>query len=294
MIDIRQVLCPTDLSHASRKALDHAIVIARRYNARLTVLHVEPSPEDVLAPDLLDRTADVQAFVAQDVTPDVRIEVQIRRGDPVDEIVREVKAQPADLLVMGNHGRSGIERFFLGSTTERLVRKASCPVLTVPHLHADTVPADPLLFKRVLCPIDFSAASRKALAYAATLTQETDGVLTVVHVLTQEFDPLGARPMDQINAESMTLGDYFRWREQTTREMLETVVPPSVRDYCTVQTRLVRGKPGVEVLTLADEVGCDLIVMGVQGRGAADLAMFGSVAQYVTRYGSRPVLTVKG
>ena len=94
----------------------------------------------------------------------------------------------ADLLVIGTHGRSGFERLVLGSVTEKVLRKASCPVLTVPKRLPDAVPVGPVLFKRILCPVDFSESSLHALSYAVSMAQEADGQLTVLHVVAHEFE----------------------------------------------------------------------------------------------------------
>jgi hypothetical protein len=71
------------------------------------------------------------------------------------EIVRLAEELPAGLLIMGTHGRSGFDRLLLGSTTEKMLRKAPCPVLTVPRLAPDAAPTPPM-FDRILCPVDFS------------------------------------------------------------------------------------------------------------------------------------------
>ena len=68
----------------------------------------------------------------------------------------------ADLLVMGTHGRSGVDRWLMGSVTERVLRKSRCPVLTVPSGLPDAVPATAVLFKRMVCPVDFSDSSMRA------------------------------------------------------------------------------------------------------------------------------------
>ena len=90
---------------------------------------------------------------------------------------------PSDLLVMGTHGRSGFERLVLGSVTEKVLRKAACPVLSVPRNVGDVVPAPPVLFTRILCAVDFSDCSINALNHAMSLGQEADARLTVLHVI---------------------------------------------------------------------------------------------------------------
>ena len=201
MIDIRRILCPIDFSDYSRRALDHAIAIARWYGSTVTALHVfSPTPvaaygtsPEVFAPIVLtavDRDqllADTKAFVAAEAAPGITIEAVVREGTTAAEILDQASDMNADLLVMGTHGRSGFERLLLGSVAEKVLRKASCPVLTVPRRLPDAVPAGPVIFKRILCPVDFSDSSLLALKYAKSMAQEADGRLTVLHVLSHEY-----------------------------------------------------------------------------------------------------------
>src|SRR5688572_5280093 len=154
MIEIKNIVCPVDLSDVSRHALDHALAIARWFGARLTVVNVVPPVATLLPPgdagpaaglacvpnDLQLLQAYLDTFVrtatAGGRDDDGRIDARVAEGTVVDEVVRVAKDVAADLLVMGTHGRSGFERLLLGSVTERMLRKAPCPLLTVPP-HAD-------------------------------------------------------------------------------------------------------------------------------------------------------------
>lgn len=298
MIDIKQILCPIDFSTHSRQALDHAIAMARRFDARITALHViPPDPADLSIYDPDRRRDELSRFVTADTgaLPGVAIDVALTTGSPVREIVEAAVTLKADLLVLGSHGRSGVKRLVLGSVAERTLRESPCPVLIVPPHHPEAVPADPVVFRNILCPIDFSPSSMRALEYAATLAQETDGRLTIVHVAGPEFEPLATRPAGLADGgdEPQTIAGYFSWREDEIRRRMADALPATVATYCTVEHVLRRGKPGPEILDAARDHGSDLIVIGVTGRGAADVAVFGSVAQHVIRYGSLPVLTVR-
>ena len=100
-----------------------------------------------------------------------------------DVIVANARKWRADLIVMGTHGRSGFERWVLGSVTEKVLRKAPCPVLTVPPPAGELHPDGSVLFRRIVCPVDFSGASLAALAYAVKLAEESRAEITVLHVL---------------------------------------------------------------------------------------------------------------
>jgi nucleotide-binding universal stress UspA family protein len=308
MIEIQRILCPIDFSEYSRHAVDHAVALARQYESTVTVLHVFPTmpvaayapgmpgfDPIVLTPELRDQLiADMKGFIETESAPGVPMLPLIREGDPVSEILSQATDMKADLLVMGTHGRSGFERLLLGSVTEKILRKASCPVLTVPSRHPDAVPATPVLFKRILCPVDFSDCSLEALKYALSLAQEADAHLTVLHVIGDELevtpDAYGAILMNDLES----LADFRKRHEDDARRRLKEAVPESVAEYCSVETVVSRGvKPSREILRIAAEQRTDLIVVGVQGRGAANLVFFGSTTNQVVREATCPVLTVR-
>ena len=302
MIEIQRILCPIDFSEHSRRALDHAVAIARWYGATITVINVvSPAPVTAYAPGPLvfepmlltsvDREqllANMARFIDAEAAPGVVIDATIREGTAAGEILDAAVELDADLLVIGTHGRSGFERLVLGSVAEKVLRKAPCPVLAVPARQPDAVPAAPVVFKRILCPIDFSDSSMQALNYALSLAQEADGELTVLHVLPEPHQNTVSGTGDE-----SALADILRRRESELRSQLEDAVPDSVRAYCRVETLTSHGKPWREILKEAAGRQAELIVMGVQGRGAVDLMFFGSTTQHVVREGRCPVLTIK-
>ena len=147
MVEIRRILCPIDFSDFSRRALDHAVAIARWYESTVTVLHVfSPVPVAAFGPgpvsfepivltaaDREQLLADTKEFAAAESAPGIAIEAVLREGNTSVEILDQATSMDADLLVIGTHGRSGFERLVLGSVAEKVLRKARCPVLTVPR-----------------------------------------------------------------------------------------------------------------------------------------------------------------
>lgn len=304
MIEIRRILCPIDFSDFSRRALDHALAIANWYESTITVLHVfstiplAPRAPGPMALDPLVLTdadreellAEVRRFVGQESSPGIGIESMVYEGSTAEAILGQAATMAADLIVMGSHGRSGFERVLLGSITEKVLRKAMCPVLTVPRGLPDAVPAGPVLFKQILCAVDFSHSSMRALNYALSLAQEADAHLAVVHVSTPELDHI---PDISVSGAHVSVAAYQRQWEDDVRQRLKEAVPDEAATYCSVESLMVRGKPWREILRLAAERGADLIVMGVQGRGAVDLMLFGSTTQHVVRGAACPVLTLR-
>jgi nucleotide-binding universal stress UspA family protein len=297
VIQIRRILCPVDFSEFSRRALDHAIALSRWYEAELTILHVsplmptifglEPAPsEAMLAP--FDREAvgrELAAFVGS--TPQLRPAPQLRvlEGPAVGTILAVAAEAGADLIVLGTHGRAGFERFMLGSVTEKVVRRAPCPVLTVPR-RAEGAP-ERALFGRILCGVDFSDASRRAVDYGLSLAQEAKAHVTLLHVV--EW-----LPDESFSKYPQFDVDHYRRTLMTeARAKLEELVPEDARNWCDPDTRLVSGKPYQEILRVAGQEHSDLIVLGVQGRGPVDRMLFGSTVQAIVRQAACPVLTIR-
>lgn len=134
----KKILVPVDFSAGSQAALDWATVLARDTGATLVIVHVEVVPLTAGGGDYMyavaePPTAELLAKLEQVAPRDPNVPV-IRRllsGDPASALLREAEAQGVDLIVMGTHGRRGISRLLMGSVAEAVVRRATCPVLTV-------------------------------------------------------------------------------------------------------------------------------------------------------------------
>jgi nucleotide-binding universal stress UspA family protein len=296
MIRITNVLCPVDFSDISQHALDHAAAIAHWYEAKLTLLYVFVNLPTLDLPPLVledvDRARlenDLRTLAAR-VPATVPVDVRVEQAQFAhDEVVRQIAATRADLLVLGTHGRSGFQRLFLGSVAEKLIRTATCPTLVVPRRAPDVPPDAPVRFRRILCPIDFSDSSLSALAYALTLAEEADAHLTLLHVI--EMPPeLSENPL----APDFDVDRIHAGADAEARTRLRTLVPEHARTYCTVETAVAEGRAYRRVLQHAAQDKTDLIVIGVRGRGAVDLVVFGSTTHHVIRGATCPVLIVRG
>jgi nucleotide-binding universal stress UspA family protein len=297
MREIKRILCPVDLSEMSRHAVAHAVLLANWYSANVTALCVYnpimiPSvdfsvvgtgPPPVLSDEEINEArTQVAALFAAPGTRDV--DVRVVSGRPARQIVEHAKALPADLIVLGTHGTSGFEHLMLGSVTEKVLRQATCPVLTVPPL-ARTMSKLP--YKRILCAVDFSDSSLAALDFSFSLAQESDADVALLHVFEWPADdvPLATRPF--------SVPEFRQESERQAIAKLQELVPDSVREWCRPSTRVSHGKAYREILAIAAEDAADLIVMGVHGRNAMDLMLFGSTTNQVVRRATCPVLTIR-
>lgn len=297
VIEIKRILCPIDFSEASRHALDHAVALAGWYGGHVSTLHIyEPAPAGASGtlmgpypfrpiPTVIDVSRMREAlgdFVRAAGAPDP-VDVCIEPGRTADVIVDRARTLPADLIAIGTHGVGGFDHLVLGSVAEKVLRKATCPVLTVPPRVRVT---SKLPFRRLLCPVDFSDSSVAALHMAFSIAQESDAELTILHVLE-------GWPSEEALEGDAVLAPYYRTQEGEMAHRLERLIPESVRDWCVPKTRLGRGKSYREILGIATEDGADLIVMGVHGRNVLDLMLFGSTTNHVVRRATCPVLTVR-
>lgn len=322
MIQIQHVLCPVDFSETSRRAFDHAAAVAHWYGAKLTALYVYLNlPAMGLPPPSIDDEAyaRVQAEltrISAHVPPGVPLELCVEESiDVYREIVDQARSRGADLLVLGSHGRSGFERLLLGSVTEKVLRKAPCPVMVVPPHAAEAEPERPVRLRHLLCPVDFSEGAAAALRHARSLAREAGARLTVLHVIEVPRD-LGENALaawvdpDRLRADTEAdrlkrLGDLIHATADTPASSPpaagEAAAPPPAAGAASsgealaaaVETMVRQGVVYEEILGVAAAGAADLIVMGVQGRGAIDLMVFGSNTAQVARAATCPVLVVR-
>lgn len=155
MIKLKKILYPTDFSESSLEALKYAVSLAQEFKARLVVMHVVNEQifseglnlPRLAAPEALEQELGAEAarrmrtLIPAAERAALDVEQVILRGMPFLEIIRYAKANEVDLIVIGTHGRSGMEHIIFGSTAEKVVRKAPCPVLSVrPAQHAFVMP----------------------------------------------------------------------------------------------------------------------------------------------------------
>lgn len=135
MLTMRRILFATDFSDLSRQAGRMAAGMARHFGSRLFVVHVRPAMAD--GPDITGLVAAIT-----DLTPGLRVTTETLFGPPAQQLVAYARRAGIDLIVIGTHGRTGVSRALLGSVAEGVIRRAPCPVLTVPAETTSTAVVD--------------------------------------------------------------------------------------------------------------------------------------------------------
>lgn len=290
---IKLILCPVDFSENSEKAYRHALSLAEHYASKLVVQHVVelwryPSASYAATAGAYDEfwqaicedgKKKLREFVKNHTYDGVQPELVVQEGIAPDVILSFAQSQNADLIVMGTHGHRGFDRLMVGSVTNRVMRRASCPVLAVSNPQDSDVGGRERghvhHLNRILFCTDFSENSARALDYAISGTAEYDAELTLMHVLE--------------GTESSEVKESVL---SAATEQLDKLIPPAARSTLKIKTAVRVGKPYQEIIQLASEWQSDLVIMGVHGRGAIDLAVFGSTTYRVIQLGPCPVLAV--
>jgi nucleotide-binding universal stress UspA family protein len=286
MTRISNILVPVDFSKASQKAMDHATHLALKFGARLTAAHIIPSftafnyafPGDT---DDFEKKAFVEArrLLPKEIPASCRdrLDTQtiVKCGDVRDELLGIIAEEGADLVVMGTHGRRSLQRFFLGSTTESVLRRVPVPILTVSEYGADWDIESPfeVPFRKILYATDLSEGE-PGLHYCVDLARTLGAHLTLLHVM--EFREPAFEDVSEIHARRM--GELHKAAE---REHSGNVV-----------TEVLRGAPHHEILKYAETMNADLIVINLQSKGLLERALLGSAAERVIRSAKIPVLSI--
>jgi len=296
--EITRILCPVDLSDFSPPVLAHAAALARLYGAEITALHVFaawlPAPAQATYPGWMMQIPEARQSITEELTALVdpfatnghALSLRTADGDAATEIVRHAQDMAAHLIVMGTHGRSGFDRFTLGSVTEKVLRRASCPVLTLPPGAARL--AEAVEYRQILWPTDFSEPSERALELAVSLAVRARGTVLGLHVV----ETLGGDPLPPDSPEYVAA--FRRYQRDSAKGALHELADRHQATGCRIDEAVILGKPYQEILRVAADRNADVIVIGVRGRGAIDLTLFGSTTNQVVRRATCPVITLRG
>jgi len=293
------MLLATDFSRFSEGAEAYACSLAASWGVTLTAISVLEFPPgmnpdypvnrlylDELMKEATRQFIDLKARAAK---RGISVRTSVTTGIPSEEVLAAAKTNDMDLIVVGTKGKTGLEHVLLGSTAERIIRMAPCPVLAVPAgiqrgEGTGGAPNHPAVLDRILVPIDFSDCSLDAVEYAVLVAQRGKASIKLLHVL-----------------EPVSYGLDFTLLHETKREQMRRMITDRLSALVSALTSaqvtsefLIRGGlPADSIVDVALTQPADLIVMGTHGRRGLSHTFFGSVAESVLRRARCPVLTVR-
>jgi nucleotide-binding universal stress UspA family protein len=289
----QRIMVPLDGSPFSERALPLAVALAHRSGAELRLVHVLAPFANRVFIETEGGEPDRLAALARRITEEsgVRAEAVRRVGrQVVGELSYYSAEEDIDLVVMATHGWGGLQRAWLGSVTDGLVREARVPVVAFRPRAEEGPRLDGKALEEVLVPLDGSAVSEVVLAEALRLGGR-EARYTLVRVV-----PVGRPSVSISGAIELAYRQELLDALQTGAEQyLAGEMERLGGEGYQVRTKvLLHPQPARAILDLASEIGADLIAMGTHGRGALGRLALGSVADKVLRGGEVPVLVLRG
>jgi nucleotide-binding universal stress UspA family protein len=299
MIRLAKILAPVDFSEPSKKTVRYGASLALKFNAQLLLAHIVPRYHvmDVAFPaetfeldkQSYERAKDLMGeLVPAEYGDKVSVEKIIKTGDVRDEILGIVQNENVDLVVMGSHGRRPFERMFLGSVTEKLLRKLPVPVLTVAHIdpHKEIHGPEPIPLKRILFATDLSEGFETSLRFSIRLARSLECGLTVVHALNVMEQSFEGGEM------AVYMPTYRAGIRKQFEERLNRAVMVNSDPAVPITSVFTDGVPYKAVNSVAEETNADLIVINLQSKGRLERALLGSTAERLIRTAVVPVLSL--
>jgi nucleotide-binding universal stress UspA family protein len=285
-VTLKNVLFATDFSPAAENALRYAGELARHAKAKLYAVHVQAPPNYALPPQSWKGTAEATEFQARELKvklenafPEVESEVIVREGVPWRVLASLAEEMRIDLIVLGTRGRTGVEKFLLGSQAAEILRHAPCPVLVAgPYSYWSEHGGQKVA--EILYATGFGFTAQEAAAYAVSFAEEYQSNLTLLHVIAEP------RAGEFVNASQLV--------EACARKMRDLV--PGPEDLPKEPSFLVEQGPAAEkILEVAERIHADLIVLGAHeasGFPGAATHLPISVAHKVIAQANCPVLAI--
>ena len=277
-MNLNRILFATDFSERDREAFRSSCKLALDWNATLNIVHVQ-DPRDTAKP-AAERTLPSRDFVRFiPANLDIKYTQHVLTGNAANEILKFAEKNSVALIVLGTHGRDGIQRFFSGSVAERIMRKAKCAVMTRRAGDAFSPSSES---ERILVPVDFSVYGYAAVDFASRMAITTSAELTICYVDDSDFAATCPLPHDR-------LGE-FEHKSDLWRQLCGFQPTNSKVIFSHMK---LSGDPGKEICDYANSDRYDFIVIGTHGRTGLARVVMGSVAEYVVRHSSCPVISVK-
>lgn len=273
-VHFARILVATDFSQPSAIALKLAIAIGQVFDSEILLVHavtpfVGVAGEAPNVPEMINAAYDSaneemkQLVMNEPRLKSFRLKTIVTHSGAVDLIQEIASEQKVNLIVVGSHGASGLERLVLGSVAETILRKAVCPVLIAgPLCHAEQHP-----LRSILLATDLETTGLRAAQYASALSERVNGRLTLLHVMDES---------QKIHGVGSELA------EKNRLEKLGSLLPADVDLFCTPKLRIEYGSPAEVISTVAGLESASLLVVGLHHRSPlADYAPWSTLSHVI-------------
>jgi nucleotide-binding universal stress UspA family protein len=277
------ILCPTDFSESATLALHYGKYLSDCFDARLLVLYADPfSPPPYFTSGQLEdlaRTIEnfkeaaheyLTRYVSEHIGGSSKVEMIVAENQTVPAILLTAEEKKVDMIVIGTHGRSGINRLMLGSVTEKVLHETDHPVLTVRE-RKGAAELSKASVQQVLCPINYTEVALMALDHAVAISKCFEAELVVLHVIESHSTDI---------------------KEKDEHSRLCAWIPDDLRLRCSLKEIVRRGDAADQIIEVSSSASCDMIVLGAQHKHFQDTTVLGTTTIRVTRHAPCPVLTV--
>lgn len=294
-MELRKILLATDFSDCAEHAFRPTADLARRVSAAIDFVHVSDFPPPpgaeiigVSVAEYNERLRERLEELAQSSVFDgLEIQCHVLDGYGVKTLQRFQEEGGHDLAALATHGRAGFQHLLLGSFTENVVRKLSCPVLAVRGRGEDTVFSP----RKILCPYDFSDCSRVVIEPLRYLARTFGSSVHVLHVLFKDLVPAMSFPAAEPGL-AQDFGRFWKEAENSARDRLTEFVRAEL-DGLVVTTETAVDNPVHAIVERSREDAVDLVMMATHGRTGLSHALLGSVAERVVRKAACSTITVR-
>jgi nucleotide-binding universal stress UspA family protein len=287
------LLVPTDGSEHAERAAEHALSVARAFDATVHLINVVDvqsegglfsagGVDEEFLERLKDQARETIADLEAPAEPGDDVRTAVVEGRPSEGILDYAAENDADLVFMGTHGRTGLDRYVTGSVTERVVRQSNVPVFTVRATERSAVGDG---YDRVLIPTDGSDCAAAAVNHGIAIAKKYDATVHAVNV---------------VNVRTVTASDeipphteLLERLEERGEDATEAVAERAREAGLDASTAVLDGVPARGLREYAEENDVDLITMGTHGRRGLDRYLIGSTTTKVVRTAEMPVLSVR-
>lgn len=269
---LQKILVPVDFGQASLKAFDTAVMLSGFFLSEITLLHVLPSDkisEETEKLIMKNIRSEMNKMLHDSVFENVKsVEMLIEKGNPIERITEVAENKEMNLIIMGEGNHRENEHFKLGSTAERMMQKNKIPLMVVKN-----EPVKPV--KKILCPVDFSESSKRALTNAIFLCNRFGAKLTILNV----FTPLEVFSywIDVDNKKENQI-QIQQQKEEFDKFLKDFHINKNLHNV-----KIAQGEPEEEILKEIKNKGTDLLIMGTTGKTGLSKIFLGSVTEKVTR-----------